>query len=254
MDEQQLSQYIDQLLRQGFSELDIRGFLQQRGWQPLVIDAAFRRLRAEPGALNTPPVNLPSPVTVTPGPQPSAASTPTDHTYGQHRLAKLLSLLAVIVVLIAATFLLISISHHRPSKTTTTKKSALSATDAKRQNDIAIIRNAVATYRQYAANALPQTTATAPGQYHDKIYICGTSCSTDTPLEITLGHYANKPTAVSFREYSTKLKVPNADTVYIVDNAVCNAAQTALGSQSPGKVAILYALQPGQLTPKCTSV
>jgi hypothetical protein len=93
--------------------------------------------------------------------------------------------------------------------------------NATRQNDVSKIAAAANEYISTHSGNMPKS---------------------PSDLTVQLEHYQSG--AVSYQSYSSDLKVPDANTVYIVNGASCNTARDGIGNQSSGRVAVvmLYAL------------
>jgi len=117
-----------------------------------------------------------------------------------------------------------------------------SAADTARTSDISQLAAGLSSYIANHSGNVPQKTAA--GQSADTLLLCGSDCLPENEIPVSLSHYKNTPAAVSFRAYSSSLKVPDSETIYIVNKATCNSAKTALGVQTNASTAaILYALQ-----------
>jgi hypothetical protein len=115
------------------------------------------------------------------------------------------------------------------------------AHNTERQQDAAQIMSSISQYANKCNGDFPQSAATgidAPGG----LFLSGPTCA-DVIVAVGLDYY--QPDAVSFHAYASGLTVPDANSVYIVNDATCNARRTGLGSQpsaSQHTVALLYAL------------
>lgn len=206
-----------------------------------------------------------SPTGGSPQPQPQAAPgiapTPTiqpvvaraDHG-NRLRLKYVLPLSFLLIIMVVIAFF----SFHKSPKpkATQTGRSAyatspastaqLDADNASRQNDAAALAAAVGNYIANNTGKLPQSTASLSKH---AVEICGKTCIGDSANKAKLKYY--DASAVSLRAYSNNLTVPDAASVYVVDNAACEGGK--LGPKSEGDVAILFALQesPG-IKQQCT--
>lgn len=132
-----------------------------------------------------------------------------------------------------------------------------SSRNTQRKNDVSAIASAVSNYINNNGGTLPTSTGT--DSTTNTIDICGADCTKGNIETAKLGYYANTTTAISFQKATvttgtgssastSSIKVPDAETVYIVDGYTCNGTNTDLGSASPRSAAILYATETGSGT------
>jgi type II secretory pathway pseudopilin PulG len=134
------------------------------------------------------------------------------------------------------------------------------AQNTQRRVDASSIASAIAEYTASHNGVLPQSVQA--GATASELLVCGTSCSDNNQVSAHLGYYANTPVAISIKAYSPGLKVPDVDTLYIVNDAGCSAAapdassEAGIGAQSPGAAAILFATLTGSadIEQHCTSI
>lgn len=114
------------------------------------------------------------------------------------------------------------------------------ASNIERTADVKPIATGIRLYESNTSGKLPASIAEGPSI--KDLDICGTSCSSGSSTgKLTFFTAAN----IQFHGYSDNLKVPNDDTVYIVEDAICNSSNTGLllVSGNQNSVAILYALE-----------
>jgi prepilin-type N-terminal cleavage/methylation domain-containing protein len=112
-----------------------------------------------------------------------------------------------------------------------------SSRNTQRKNDVSAIASGIANYIDNNGGTLPGNT----GVNGTDLNICGANCSSGNTETAKLGFY--DPSKVTKHTYSSTLKVPDGDTVYIVLGYACNSTNTALGSPSSRSAAILYATE-----------
>jgi hypothetical protein len=166
----------------------------------------------------------------------------------------LVALLVIIFLALAYTKTKNHSSSVRQTQTPTTEQTAQeNAENNQRKNDAAAIAGAVAEYGNNNAGS-PPTEATA--EVNNVVTLCSFDCASKTKSQATLSYY--KPDKVSFRDYAAGLKVPDAQTVYIVHQAACNENEDGLSNNtdiSSRASAILYAISSdSQLQQKCMNV
>ncbi|HSW79953.1 MAG TPA: hypothetical protein VLG47_04210 [Candidatus Saccharimonadales bacterium] len=124
------------------------------------------------------------------------------------------------------------------TNTPNVNSSAIEAQNVNRKNDAAEIDAAMAQYYANNGGVLPTATRVLSGRLH----ICGASCygKTNVPV-LNLAYYS--PVNVSINPYQAGLTARDAETVYIVTNALC-ASPTSIGLQGRSNdYVILFALQ-----------
>ena len=237
---QQISDYINQHLNQGFSETDVRSHLLTNGWSHEAVNQAFERYNRTVGS------------------SPSMAARQSldprllqhQHSAPKKRRKSILKwvMISVGIIVIAVVMLFVYLAKS-PSTLDKLATPALqrNADNTKRENDAAMIASALATYISSHQNTFPQSTATDTAP--KTLDVCGPDCTSAYKVTVQLGYYANTPSAVSFRNYATNLKVPDLKTVYIVPNANCKSDKSGIGTSTVGEkylsIVVLYAIQSG---------
>lgn len=239
----ELAQFVKTQTANGVPRTAIEDKLRQSGWVDEAIGHAFLVVSSNQYQPATDSV------------RPILDKTP--HHFSRHKL-----LLLSVIVLVFIIFIVLLVSHHsKPAQKTLRTTSAptnilsplqINARNVSRKNDVSSILSGIAEYISNNNGTLPFSTA--QGSKYNTLSICGSDCSSTYSSTITLQYYPNKPSVVSFRNYVANLKVPNADTVYIVAGASCNSASTALGATQPRNVAVLYGIeQNNSFVQQCTN-
>ena len=225
----QITDYIRQRISQGYSEADVHTHLLNNGWSQEAVVQAFNQYYS--AAAVPPPMSAQQPAN-------SYASTP------RHKKSK--AKVAGIIGLVVAVGIIILLAHLLTSPKTLDKLATpalqRNAANSSQKNDVAMVDSVVSSYVSSHNGVLPTTTAT--DSKAGTLDICGAVCTGSDKVTVILSYFKNTPTAVQFHSYASNLTVPDSNTLYIVDNAVCKSDNSGIGTQtSSGNVsaAFLYA-------------
>ena len=249
MDQQQIIAYIAQHLQQGHAESAIREHLARTGWPQELINQSFAAYYATYGApsMHSPtasPLQYSAQPAITPG---VVASRPV-RKKSRRKWLVAIPALSVVVVIIAVIYMANS-----PKTLDKLAQPAVeqNAQNAARQNDAAALMSAIAEYLNAHNGNVPQSAARNDDT---SLKLCGIDCDA-TASKATLNHY--QPSAVSFKAFTTSLKIPDAETVYVVPGAKCNQNGDGLAQDQSGRAAIvvLYGLtKSSSLEQKCLAL
>jgi hypothetical protein len=240
MQDQQVVDYIRQRVKRGDAELDIRRELEKAGWSPVEIELAWE------DATTGPVISVHDPL---PGDQPPEAIAKSDRKTRHRKIWFNIAKVVIILAILAAGGFWLWHRTHTPKVAYSTGGSS---PNSLRQDDASLIAEAITTYIGNNGT-LPQLAAA--DTTNKTLDICGKACDS---METTTQLYHYNPEAVSYRAYNSGLKVPDTETVYIVNGADCNKDDSALGAQAASghdAVAILYALaESADSQQKCLSL
>lgn len=229
----QITDYIRQHLNSGVLEADVRTHLLNNGWSQEAVVQAFNQYHS--GATVPPPM---------PVQQPNNSYAPTPrHKKSNAKVAVIVGLVVVVGIIVLFARLLTS-----PKTLDKLAAPALqsNAANTSQKNDVAIVYSAVSNYVSSHSGVLPTTTAT--DSTAGKLDICGADCTGSNKTTVTLSYFKNTPNAVEFHSYASNLKVPDSETLYIVDNATCKSDSSGIGTQTSSGIvsaAFLYASSSG---------
>ncbi len=112
--------------------------------------------------------------------------------------------------------------------------------NTQRKNDAAAVASSVTEYQANNTGSLPTST----GGTDTELLLCDSDCTQSS--KVKLGVY--KAQHVMFQGWYALLKVPDANTMYLVTGGMCSTDETALSPKvapSNRELAILYALDAG---------
>lgn len=280
--QQQISDYIKSHLKQGHSEQAIRNHLQRYGWPEDALNEAFRRARQA----NTNPKSdrslviawllsfflgglgidrfylgftatgvlklvtsgglgiwaLIDVIRIGLGIQKDKQKRTLAGTPKSKKIIRILTIVIIGLFVVGIIGVILLAFASKPSLQN-------NARNTQRKVDASNIASAISEYTVSHNGTLPESVQ--PGPTSQELLICGASCSDSDQVSVRLGHYANTPAAISFKTYSPSLEAPDADTVYIVNNAACNQPAASdgswggIGAQKSGAAAILFAIPSG---------
>ena len=145
----------------------------------------------------------------------------------------IIGIIIVIIIFIIIGFLLSVMA--KPALQTQANNTAI-------ENNVSMLAVAVNDYQAKTSGIFP--VSISPDTVSGTADICGVSCSNGTKIPVQLSFF--KPDSISIQNYSSKLKVPNVNTAYVVSNSFCNSSKTGIGQQSNGSnFVVLYAIQAG---------
>jgi hypothetical protein len=222
MQNQQVVDYIKQRLQRGDVELDIRRELERVGWQAAIIDQAWS------DAASSPVVSMHEQPTT----KQSATMSQSAHKKPSGKRLYVVAVL-LFVTIVSAVYLLHQV---RPPKVAYSGNTGSTSNNI-RQDDASLIAEAISNF--IGSNGkLPQSTGV--GKAADMLNVCGKTCDPNTQETTRLYFY--KPGLVTYHLYASDLKVPDVNTVYILNNANCNG-NSGIGSHitEQDAVVILYA-------------
>jgi len=252
---QQSLDYIREQLAAGQSEAAIRTGFAQSGWPQPAVDNLFTQYYASQG--NNPEATVPAqPATTTP-PVTTSAEPVQSTQKPKRRLPKFFIpvIIGGVVLLVLILILALVLRGSTGSKVINkTSQAALTqnAGDVARKTDVAQILAGISNYVASHSGNLPDQTAAGNGP--DTILLCGGRCTPASEMPVSLSHYKNTPQAVSFHAYAKDLKVPDAETVYIVGNTSCNGDSLGATNQ-PSRAAVLFASPNGSsLKQQCVNL
>jgi len=114
------------------------------------------------------------------------------------------------------------------------------AQNTMRQEDVSRLAQAAAQFMSTNTGSLPQT-VTADGS---SINFCAANCKA-AQTSVPLAYYKNTADAVQLKPYASGLRAIDAQTIFVVTGASCNADKTGIGPQTQQDVAFLFALAVG---------
>lgn len=222
MQNQQVVDYIKQRLQRGDVELDIRRELERVGWQAAIIDQAWR------DAASSPVVSMHE--------QPAAKGLAETSQIARKKSShKQLFAIGIIVLLVGVALVMYVLHQVRPPKVAYSGNTGSTSNNI-RQDDASLIAEAISNFIG-SNGSLPQSTGV--GTTADMLNVCGKTCDPDTQETTRLYFY--KPRAVTYHLYASDLKVPDVNTVYLINNANCNGSIIGSHITEQDAVVILYA-------------
>jgi len=244
MESQQLVDYIEEQLKAGHSEANLRPHLLAHGWSQTAVDDAFAQHRKR---TESPRQDATHTLTAKPAkPKKERKHHVKATKWTRTRYIKLGFTVAALAVVVVAARGLMGLHRHTPPPVA---RKALTYRQMQTE-DITLLGGAVALYAQNA-DSLPTTLAVlADGS----MLLCGASCDSTTPEVSPLMSY--KPENIKFMSYAPGLMAPDKETLYLVPEAKC-AGKTKLGGAdtNPRAMVILYAQAQGDsTTPRCVTL
>jgi Tfp pilus assembly protein PilV len=139
-------------------------------------------------------------------------------------------------------------------KTSATTPSSTSSQDTENSNNTARTNDAntiLATIDTFESNNESEFPSTISQASSSSVYFCNANCNSSNSSAAGLSYY--KPTNIYDEESVSGLAstIPNDNTVYVIDNAICNN-NAFTGAEAGGTFVVAYALQNGNgITQKC---
>jgi hypothetical protein len=232
-----LAQYIQQRRNMGASDAQIRQELLASGWQPEALDQVFAQLSGASFSSALEPVAT-QPFTT----EPTAGSGLQFHK-------KLLAVLAVVLVLFVGAVLFWPKASQKVVNKTGQATLQKNQSVVAQKNDILQLAAKITDYQSNNNGSLPATVKVVDTH---SLRLCDAQCSVASTATVTLDFDVS---GVELHAYSSNLKVPNGQAIYIVPSATCNQTNTAATEVSSTRAfAVLYlAASSGSTQQQCVS-
>ncbi|HSX05785.1 MAG TPA: hypothetical protein VLF69_04920 [Candidatus Saccharimonadales bacterium] len=249
MESQQLVDYIDEQIKAGYSEGELRPHLMAHGWSATAVDGAFagRQQRDAPEPEQPAKSSRTAKLLRVLGTKSKKSSKPRQHRVKASKWTKQrwLKLSISVVVLAAAGLGARAIILDNTSQLLHLKPLKLSYRQLQ-VRDVSTVGGAVALYAS-ETQTLPTNTVVLPDGH---LQLCGATCDGMPEVNVLTSY---QPAGVEIKPYTIGLVAPSKSIMYLVPQAKC-ANQTTLGEPSPNprSMVILYQQADGnQLKPRC---
>jgi len=223
MESQQVVDYINEQLRAGHTEANVRAHMQSNGWSPEQVDTAFQqRQRAE-------------------APQEKRA-TPTRKLQSRLNLRKStrprwiklgIGLTAAAIAIVVTHGILVS---RKPAVVQAAAPRPLTIAQ-KQLNDVLAVAGSMSQYVAANDGVQPNRTVLAAGGLQLCAAVCDPTASQVGPLSVY------KPSGIHFAAYAPGLAAPDIQTMYLVPGAECKGKPAAVVQSADARsVVLLYAV------------
>jgi hypothetical protein len=243
--------YIKQCLAGGASENAIWSQLIDGGWPEDLVTRGFElyhhpEVSAPTEAIPTLAQQLEEPAAQPGSPHPLSSIPIKKRGIKRFLTKKIMAIVGIVLTVAILGPILVSLAS-KPALKTRSENTA-------HTNDASAIWSAAETYAGSHKGVWPSSAV--PDSAGNTINICGSVCDSGNKVSVKLS--TTNVAAISFKAYSTDLKVPDSSTIYLVTDALCKSDKSGIGDSTKGQkfafITVLYAVKSGgSIKQQCVS-